>query len=856
MATIASLNVKIGADVKNLQRDLNKAKRQIRQQGKEMQQLGNQLSMSVTLPIVAFLGRSAQLWDKQANAIAQVEAGLKSTGNTAGFSSKQLQDMASNLQNLTTFGDEDILKDVTANLLTFTKVAGPVFDKAQMAILNLSTRLGVDLKSASIQVGKALNDPIAGLTALRRSGIQFTTSQQDMIKSLVKSGEVVKAQEIILAELETQFGGSAEAAAKAGAGPIKQFQNSMGDAMELVGKSVMPTLIQLAQSLNNALQWFSSLSDETRNTALKFALFAAAVGPAIKIIGFGMVAWSRTVLIFQTLGKSVAIVTGVMKLQTAQVAAGEIAASKMGMAVAEMRKAWMAFDTATKATTIGLIAVAIGAAVLAFNHFTSELSAAGKAQRTLKDVNAEAAKSIVAERLVAERLTAVLKNETASREQKEAALKRLKEINKSYFGDLDTEKSKITDIDTALQNYIGSIEKRAKLAAANDKLIELEKRMIDLNLEGTKSGKELAGILGNLPGISLTVATSRVKDLQKERKEIENTKKALLDFISVNETRVKSTKSPVTPTAGTGNAPKQVRQKLLATTDLLPSTMEMETAVGILADVIGGNIEKAVPQVEVAGDRMKNALTLLGESFDIIDNKAAVFGAAFDPIDEKIKSTEAAITSLLESGVSPFSNDITFLIEKLKALKGSLDENKQKWTEFGEGVQEAVKVAFSESLVAFADGLGSLFAGISSGKNLLAAMLMPMLDMLTNIGKMAIATGVAVLGIKKALQSLNPVAAIAGGIALIALSKFVKSKLANSVPKFAEGGFVTAPTLAMVGDNRSGTEAIIPLEKMGDFFNTGNSNIHLTGDVRWSGREFVIAFEQANKSMDRIRGPK
>jgi phage-related minor tail protein len=100
---------------------------------------------------------------------------------------------------------------VTVNLLTFGNVSGEAFDRAQMAAVNLSARLGQDLQSSAVQVGKALNDPIKGVTALGRVGVSFTEQQKEQIKAMTKVGDVAGAQSLILAQLEKQYGGSAEA---------------------------------------------------------------------------------------------------------------------------------------------------------------------------------------------------------------------------------------------------------------------------------------------------------------------------------------------------------------------------------------------------------------------------------------------------------------------------------------------------------------------------------------------------------------------------------------------------------------------------------------------------------------------
>jgi len=191
-----------------------------------------------TLSSIIGLGKeSLELFDKQAKADAQLKAVLISTNGAAGRSFEELKQQASALQQITLFGDEQT-QEAQAMLLTFTKVREEIFDRSIPAIQDYATAMGSDLKSASIQVGKALNDPIKGVTALGKAGVQFTESQKATIKSLVEMGDVAGAQKIILGELETQFKGSAEAAAKAGLGPYTQLSNRIGDVKEQFGELV------------------------------------------------------------------------------------------------------------------------------------------------------------------------------------------------------------------------------------------------------------------------------------------------------------------------------------------------------------------------------------------------------------------------------------------------------------------------------------------------------------------------------------------------------------------------------------------------------------------------------------------
>ena len=279
------LAVVLTIDDKQFQSGLRKASKSLKNFGRSMQRTGESLSKNLTLPILAFGAASVKAFDSQQKALAQVEAGLVSTGNAAGFTSKELQKMASQLQGKTLFGDEVILKDATAQLLTFTNIAGTQFERTQLAALNLATRLDGDLKSASIQLGKALNDPIANLSALSRSGIQFSQNQKQVIKSLAETGRLAEAQTIILDELEKQYGGAAEAAAKAGLGPFQQLKNELGDVSEEFGKLILENIEPLKSALKGLANTLRNLSTEQKETILKIAGMAAAAGPLLIIVG-------------------------------------------------------------------------------------------------------------------------------------------------------------------------------------------------------------------------------------------------------------------------------------------------------------------------------------------------------------------------------------------------------------------------------------------------------------------------------------------------------------------------------------------------------------------------------------------
>lgn len=201
---------------------------------------------------------SVKSFSDSENAMAQMIAVLKSTKHAAGLAEDQLSEQAEALQKLTKFSDEAVMS-AQSLLLTFTNVKGKVFEDSIPLILDMSQAMGQDLKSSTIQLGKALNDPIKGMTALTRVGVAFTEKQKKQIETLVKAGKSAEAQRIILAELRTEFGGSAEAAGKTFAGSLERLKNQLDDVKESVGRVIINALTPF---IGKAAEFISSIDWE------------------------------------------------------------------------------------------------------------------------------------------------------------------------------------------------------------------------------------------------------------------------------------------------------------------------------------------------------------------------------------------------------------------------------------------------------------------------------------------------------------------------------------------------------------------------------------------------------------------
>lgn len=223
--------------VKKTEREVKKLEKGIKKTDKATKSLGKTfLKFFAGAAIVAGLRTSIRLFAVQEKAEARLESQIIATGMAAGFTAGQLKQQASALQDVTLFGDE-VTIGAQAILTSFREIQGVNFQRTIQSAQDLATIMDTDLKSATIQLGKALNDPIANLSALSRSGIQFTIQQKAQIKGLVEQNKLFEAQTIILDELNTQFGGAAQAEADTMTGKIQQMTNAWGDLGEAIGKA-------------------------------------------------------------------------------------------------------------------------------------------------------------------------------------------------------------------------------------------------------------------------------------------------------------------------------------------------------------------------------------------------------------------------------------------------------------------------------------------------------------------------------------------------------------------------------------------------------------------------------------------
>jgi hypothetical protein len=213
--------------------------------------------VTAALGVMAYqMNKAEQAAVESAKADAKLEAVLKSTGGAAGMTSKELNDYAQELSKAAGLDDE-LVKSAEAVLLTFTKIGQETFPETMQAAADMSAVLGTDLQGSVIQIGKAMND-FSGYTALKRAGVSFTSEQIEQIKNFKETNDQIGYQNLILRELQTEFGGAARAMNEAGDGQ-ENMAVSLENLYEEYGTKLIPAKKAWNETIRQGADW---LADE------------------------------------------------------------------------------------------------------------------------------------------------------------------------------------------------------------------------------------------------------------------------------------------------------------------------------------------------------------------------------------------------------------------------------------------------------------------------------------------------------------------------------------------------------------------------------------------------------------------
>ena len=304
-----------------------------------------------------------------------------------------------------------------------------------------------------------------------------------------------------------------------------------------------------------------------------------------------------------------------------------------------------------------------------------------------------------------------------------------------------------------------------------------------------------------------------------------------------------------------GQTPKAKDYGSILTPNATPETKKTPTKNTIKAQLpIPDDLDLLLSQMEDDISGVDNLLSSMGQNLENAFETSQIenFQYTVSNAVDNVKDSYGDLSDGVEEAGKLFGEGNKKILENAKA--------------FNIGLNEIITGGLNDLAVGIGEALGSALAG---GGNLVQSLSTVILgtvgNMAVQLGKLAISIGIGVEGIKKALQTLNPAIAIAGGIALIALGSFAKAQAGKIAggggggqTAFAKGGIVSGPVNALVGEYpgaKSNPEVIAPLNKLKNLMGEqgGGGNMNVSGEFVVRGQDLVVALQRADKTRSRIK---
>ena len=377
MSALGSLVVKLALEYAQFSQGLQSSEQEVKQHAKRVQDAYANMAAGVSarmdslkgsilaaiggaISVVGITSAIAKIKQETIDAEkeqTQLAAAIKSTGGAAGWSIERLNAMADSMEKTSTFSAGQINQAQT-RMLSYAGVVGEQFPRAMQAVIDMSERMGYEVTASAETIGKALDVPSEGLTALSKQGFRFTDAQKELVKQFERTGQTAKAQDIILQALESSYGGAAKAARETLGGSLTAVGNTINSLMTADSAS-LPGLRESVEGLNSTLN-----SDDVRNG------FQTLISGLIDVGSFAATSMAGIVKLGQAVAEhkgEIGVVLG-MIAGTATAAGALQVASAIGAAggvwgaLTKVRGAVIALSLALAANPATLVLLGIGAA--------------------------------------------------------------------------------------------------------------------------------------------------------------------------------------------------------------------------------------------------------------------------------------------------------------------------------------------------------------------------------------------------------------------------------------------------------------------------------------------------------------
>jgi hypothetical protein len=453
------------------------------------------------------------------------------------------------------------------------------------------------------------------------------------------------------------------------------------------------------------------------------------------------------------------------------------------------------------------LAVSVGTALL--TTFAGELFKSKKAVEETDKALQSIVKSQAQELTQVSGLIAVLRNENESRERKNQALENLKKINPEIFNGLKLEEGAVIGLNSAYAAYIKNIETVVAAKVIQDKLEKLYVKLVEAN--GTALTKAQRGIANAVTN----GYKSQAAGLRQLGDEGANAARQLEKFgTSQEDLKNNKVKGLTNEIAGLEEQLSELSQGIKLTGD---SSKKTAKDLESIDDVIAKLRKNIADQDILAGILGTPRFDVIKKDFDLVQGAIETLVTKFnlDTSDNRLLKLQIQISNL-QSALKPaeiikFATKTKAEIEKgfqqlkgVKILPEISVEGGVKNIKNLENLTESIGAFFENAAVDiatnFGETLGQVITGTANFGDFFAGLFNVLGKGVESLGKDLIKIGTAALIAKLALDQVlaNPFAAIAAGVALVALGSLISQ--ATNRQRFAVGTRNAPGGMALVGE--------------------------------------------------------
>jgi hypothetical protein len=729
MASLAQINIKFSADLRQFSSEMQTVARDLKRTGEQMQQIGGAMAIGFTLPILAAGAASVKM-------ASDYEESMNKVNVAFGSSNESVKEFAKN--SLESFG---IAEGTALDMAALFGDMATSMGLPQQEAANLSTSLVglagdlASFKNIGIeQATTALNGVFTGETeSLKLLGIVMTEANlaqfaltQGITKSIkeMTQAEKVQLRYAFVMDKTTNAQGDFARTGGGAANQMRVFQERLKELGNQFGQIILPAFTKLITSLNGIFKGFGNLSEGTKTTIVVIAGLVAVAGPLI--LAFG----------------------SILTLVPSMIAG-----------FAAVKAAFISFTTVIAANPIGAIAVAIGLVVGALYAYSAASKEAVQTKSTLDKINEKAADNLAKERVNLERLLKVAKDETLSKTERQKAITALNKLSPEYLGNLTLESINTDKATIAVENYTQALLQKFRVEAAEAQLKELANKRFQVELSALRNKQLLIEKENKLRSNSTTLEQQGLEQLRKTIAGLEQITNNYLDQEQLLLEGILGGNKAVTEEIVAGNTELQKRNKLTAVTSTA-STAPVGTISALEAEI--SKLRE-----------FQNEISTTAETWQAAQK-------AIEGLELQIKINEEGYASLInaDGALKEFATNYQATKETVMAANQAIVDQAIM-------VGQAVGDAFSSLSESYVNSLGLAENGLEGFAKV-------MLQTVTKLLAMALSNAIAnsIVGATQSGNATGPGAVFATPAFIATAVAGILGAFA-AIPKFETGGVVS-----------------------------------------------------------------